>query len=182
MFLPDRNAFKEYDFVAEMQGAINEERVETETTYEEKVEEDTVEEEQLENNEPKEKTPKRQVSPLRQQTAERRVTPEKQITPAVLMSVPTASKVIIEKRITKCGKAAVVTSTPYKEEIEASIEKRNLPSNSGVKRKIEDSKPSQQKKIKHNRKKKIQSVAIEKANKRKLVSWSFRFGPTGRKL
>lgn len=87
------------------------------------------------------------------------------------MPVSTASKNIIEKMSSRSGKAAVITSTPYKDELKRNIEKRKLPSTSAIKRKISDSKPSQQKKIKPAQQKKKLSVAKEKRNKRKSVSW-----------
>lgn len=171
MFPPDRNIFKEYDFVAEMQEPINEERIETETINAEGIEEETIEEEPSDNNQTKEKTPYRQFTPERQVTPERHVTPEKQVTPADVMPIPTVSKEIIKKKNTRSAKAAIITSAPYKEELEGCKEKRKLPSTSAVKRKISESKPSQ-KKTKPALPKKKLSKGERKRNERKTYSWS----------
>ncbi|XP_050293763.1 uncharacterized protein LOC126734264 [Anthonomus grandis grandis] len=114
MFPPDRNIFKENDFVAEVQDMSGEELVEAEIVQEENIEIETIEDE-LDNNEPKEKSPERRI------TLERQITALKQVTPANLMPVPTTSKDIIKQKSTRSGKAAVITSTPYKEELEGSM-------------------------------------------------------------
>lgn len=166
MFPPDRNVFKDYEFAAEMNEARQGETVENEAANQDDVREKSVGErmqrEEMDQDLRKEKTP------------------EKQIFPNNIMPVPSASRDIFKRKSSKCGKAAVVTSTPYKNELETSIEKRNLPSTSGVKRKIGNSMPESKtgtKKLKLP-KKKI-SAPKRKLKKSQNISWSSSSSDTG---
>lgn len=51
-------------------------------------------------------------------------TPSKLVTPARVMPVPCITEFIEEKKCVRVGKAAVITSTPYKEQLESNIEKK----------------------------------------------------------
>ncbi|KAF5300539.1 hypothetical protein FQR65_LT09160 [Abscondita terminalis] len=61
------------------------------------------------------------------------------VSPAELLPVPKVCQNITKKKRSNTGKAALVTSTPYKEELETSLTKRSVASTSKVVRNITSS-------------------------------------------